>query len=184
MKNITLEQKLNNLEKSVKACQREIERLQAVNEIQNLMSQYEYLHMTNRLPDVIKLYAKKPDVRVSIKEMGYWEGPDAPERAWGIGPGSGRNFAGEMGIHPTTTPMIVVAGDGKTAKGIWIGTGFVASVDGKTKQPIANWEWDRYGVDFIKEDGKGSSGIFIYIHFLVPVGMIRGPNNLWRKATT
>ena len=151
----TLDQKVIDLEKTVKSCMHEIERLQAVNDIENLMSKYEYFHMTCRNPDVIKLYAKKsPDVRVMIKEMGTWEGKDAPDRAWGIDPGADEGYVGAMGIHPTTTPMIVVAGDGKTAKGVWIGTGFVASADPKTKKPSCTWEWDRYGVDFIKEDGK------------------------------
>jgi len=155
MKEMTMEQKVNNLEKTVKSFKHEIERLQAINEIQNLMSRYEYLHMTNRNPDVIELYAKKvSDVRVSIKEMGYWEGRDAAQRAWGINPGSEDGYAGAMGIHPTTTPMIVIARDGKTAKGVWIGTGLVAGKDKDTGKPKCGWEWDRYGVDFIKEDGK------------------------------
>ena len=169
MNDTSLAQKVNDLEKTVKTMQYEIERLQAINEIENLMSKYEYLHMTNRNPDVIKLYAKKvPDVSVSIKEMGTWKGPDAPDRAWGMNPGIEQGFRGAMGIHPTTTPMIVVAGDGKTAKGVWIGTGFVASA-GRDGQGSCGWEWDRYGVDFIKEDGKWKFWHF-HIYSLFGVG--------------
>ena len=157
------EQRIQNLENTVKGLvdankryEREIERLQAVNEIQNLMSKYEYLHMTNRHRDVMEMYAKDaPDVRVSMKEMGYWEGPDAPQRAWGdLDRMTGENPVGMLAIHPTTTPIIEVAGDGKTAKGVWIGTGLVAGVDMESGKPHAMWEWDRYGVDLIKEDGQ------------------------------
>jgi hypothetical protein len=150
-----LEQKIKNLEEAIKSFQHEMERLQAVNEIQNLMSKYEYLHTTNRHRDVMEMYAKNaPDVRIAMKEMGYWEGPDAPQRGWGDLERKTQNPVGVLAIHPTTTPVIEVAGDGKTAKGVWIGTGLVASVDEKTGKPRCAWEWDRYGVDFVKEDGK------------------------------
>jgi hypothetical protein len=150
-----LEQKIKNLEETIKSFQHEMERLRAINEIQNLMSKYEYLHATNHHREVIDLYARNaPDVRIAMKEMGYWQGPDAPQRGWGDLVNKTQNPVGVMGIHPTTTPVIEVAGDGKTAKGVWIGTGLVASVDEKTGKPRGMWEWDRYGVDFIKEDGQ------------------------------
>ena len=143
-----------NIEETITSLKHEIERLQAVNEIQNLMSTYEYLHTANRHRDVMELYAKKaPDVRVYFGEIGYWEGTDAPNRAWEILDRMG-NTPGMMAIHPTTTPAIVVAEDGKTAKGVWIGTGFVVRKDEETGKAKAMWEWDKYGVDFIKEDGK------------------------------
>jgi hypothetical protein len=151
----SLEQKVKNMEETMKSFQREIERLQAVNEIQNLMSKYEYLHTANRHKDVMELYAKNaPGVRVYWGELGYWEGPDAPKRVWGILDRlSEKARTGMMAIHPTTTPVIEVAADGKTAKGVWTGTGFVAR-NSETGEPQAMWEWDKYGVDFIKEDGK------------------------------
>jgi hypothetical protein len=178
----SLEQRVKNLEEIIRSDRREIERLQAVNEIQNLMSKYEYLHMTNRQREKMELYAKNaPDVRVSIKEMGYWEGPDAPQRAWGIGEkmAAEEGHVGGIGIHPTTTPMIVVAGDGKTAKGVWIGTGLVAMVNRETGKPQAMWEWDRYGVDFIKEDGKWK-----FWHFNIYTLFSSGWDDKWAEQFT
>lgn len=149
------ERRVKDLEEAIRSCRHEIERLQAVNEIQNLMSKYEYLHATNRHREVMGLYAKNaPDVRISMKEMGYWQGPDAPRRAWGDLERMTQNPVGILAVHPTTTPVIVVAADGKTARGVWIGTGLVAMVDEKTGKPRCMWEWDRYGVDFVKEDGQ------------------------------
>jgi hypothetical protein len=176
----SLEQRVKNLEEMIRSDRREIERLQAVNEIQNLMSKYEYLHMTHRDREVIEMYAKNaPDVRVCIKEDGYWEGTNAPYRAWGVNLGGEQGHVGGMGIHPTTTPVIEVAGDGKTAKGVWIGTGFVAGKDRETGKPRAMWEWDRYGVDFIKEDGKWK-----FWHFHVYTIFTSGWDDKWAEQFT
>jgi hypothetical protein len=49
--------------------------------------------------------------------------------------------------------VIEVTGDGKTAKGVWIGIRFVARTDAQTGEAQCFWEWDTYGVDFIKKDG-------------------------------
>jgi hypothetical protein len=57
---------------------------------------------------------------------------------------------GCMVWHPVSTPMVVLANDGKTAKGFWyvIGQESVAS-----EGPLANCRWymDRLAVDFAKE---------------------------------
>jgi hypothetical protein len=58
---------------------------------------------------------------------------------------------GLMMFHPLTTPIIEVAGDGKTAKALWIGCGPQSiCIDGKVH---ARWCFEQYAVDFIKEDG-------------------------------
>jgi len=179
----TLEATVKAMQRELKKQGHEIERLQAVNEIQNLMGTYEYLHTANRHKEVMGLYAKKPkDVRVYWGEQGYWEGPDAPQKAWSIldKMAEGEGIIGNMPIHPITTPVIVVAGDGKTAKGVWIGTGFVAMShkDEKTgkRVPAASWEWDKYGVDFIKEDGKWK-----FWHFHIYRIFRSGWNEPWEK---
>jgi SnoaL-like domain len=63
----------------------------------------------------------------------------------------------EYVMHTQETPVIEVAGDGKTAKGLWysIGIGVRANVktDG-TYTKSTSWMWEKYAVDFIKEDGK------------------------------
>jgi hypothetical protein len=63
----------------------------------------------------------------------------------------------EYVMHTQETPVIEVAGDGKTAKGLWysIGIGVRPNVksDG-TYTKSTEWMWEKYAVDFIKEDGK------------------------------
>lgn len=149
----SLEDRVGKLEEANKRLEHEVERLHAVNEIQNLMSTYEYLHTANLHSEVFKLYSKRSDNRVYFGELGYWESADAANRAWAMLENI-EDHTGEMAIHPTTTPAIVVAGDGKTAKAVWIGTGFVAQKSRETGKVDAHWEWDKYGVDFIKEDGQ------------------------------
>jgi hypothetical protein len=59
-------------------------------------------------------------------------------------------------MHTQETPVIEVAGDGKTAKGIWysIGLAVRGSVDENGNTSVGTgWMWEKYGVDFIKEDG-------------------------------
>ncbi len=73
---------------------------------------------------------------------------DIPEN---IGAGS------EYVMHTQETPVIEVAGDGKTAKGLWysIGQSVRGTVDASGKTSVSTgWMWEKYGVDFIKEDGK------------------------------
>jgi len=64
---------------------------------------------------------------------------------------------GEYVMHTQQTPVIEIAGDGKTAKGIWysIGIGVRPKInDDGTYTKSTEWMWEKYAVDFIKEDGK------------------------------
>jgi hypothetical protein len=77
---------------------------------------------------------------------------------------------GSLIMHTLTTPIIEVAGDGKTAKGMWYSPGQVTEV-GPDGKPIAMWMWEKYGVDFVKEDGKWKLWhIHMYTDFAVPPG--------------
>jgi hypothetical protein len=171
----TLEKTVKGLQQEIGKCQHEIGRLQAVVEIQNMMSAYCYLHAANRHKEVMKMYAKKsPDSRIYMGELGYWEGYDAAERAWSLLDrlGGGKPAPGMMALHPMVSPMVVVAGDGKTAKGMWLTTGFVAHKD-KAGVLGATWEWGTYGIDFIKEDGQWKFWHF-HIYRLFRTGWDKG----------
>jgi hypothetical protein len=63
----------------------------------------------------------------------------------------------EYVMHTQETPVIEVAGDGKTAKGIWYSIGL--SVNGQVSENgqtsiSTGWMWEKYAVDFALEDGK------------------------------
>lgn len=70
-------------------------------------------------------------------------GGKSDEEIWAVGSNTVLTF---------TTPLIEVAFDGKTAKGIWYVYGSTTEV--YSVGPKAAWNFGRCAVDFIKEDGQ------------------------------
>jgi hypothetical protein len=66
--------------------------------------------------------------------------------------GAGHEYA----MHTNTTPIIEVAGDGKTAKGTWYspGIGLSAHINGTEVSYGGTFFWEKYGADFMKENGQ------------------------------
>lgn len=152
------EKRFSELESTAKRQQRELERFQAIHEIQNLMSRFEYLHTANQYAKIAEMFAKKtPGVAAHIELLGNWEGNQGIRRLYGqdgfYASRGGTDRTGTLVVQTNTTPVIEVAGDGKTAKGVWTSPGFatIRTPDGKFR---ANWGWYKYGVDFVKEDGE------------------------------
>lgn len=77
------------------------------------------------------LHAVKPEVEVNNLNLGY----------------------GTCAFHTVTTPMIYIAGDGKTARGLWYTPGHetLMQPDGSAK---AYWTMDNMAADFVKENGQ------------------------------
>jgi len=63
---------------------------------------------------------------------------------WGIG---------SLIAHTLTTPVIEIAEDGETAQGVWYSPGIVTET-GPDGKPQPQYMWEKYGVDFVKEDGE------------------------------
>jgi len=83
-------------------------------------------------------------------------------------------------MHTQETPVIEIAGDGKTAKGLWYSIGMAArgSVDKTGKTSIStSYMWEKYACDFIKENGKWKMWHFVNIMDQNPVeaGKSSGP---------
>ena len=70
-------------------------------------------------------------------------GGRSDEEIYGVGP---------FKVKPMACPVIEVAGDGKTAKGLWYCQG--AYNDVETCGPVARWTWGYFAADFVKEDGN------------------------------
>ncbi len=131
-----------------------LERLQAVRDVQNQMSRYTYYQSAAMQEETIALFAQHTaGVRVEML-WGVYDGLDGVKKCYKLDHlqhDDLKGRAGVMQIDTLTTPIIQVAGDGKTAKGIWISPGLdTRLVDGK---PSAKWAWYKYGADFVKEDG-------------------------------
>ena len=160
------EEMIQELRNIMEAQNKKIQHLQDVHEIANLMGRYIYYHtagMDAQLPDL--LYAQKtPGVTFEVAHMGAYDGIEGVKRALGTygrrGPdgkimeGDPATQPGALMQHTLTTPVIEVAGDGKTAKGIWISPGHESGKDPQTGEFRAFWCWTKYGCDFVKEDGQ------------------------------
>ncbi|MBN1626050.1 MAG: nuclear transport factor 2 family protein [Deltaproteobacteria bacterium] len=104
--------------------------------IAKIKEEYCTKHLEDQKKTLTELSKKIPSIK------------DIPEN---IGAGS------EYVMHTQETPVIEVAGDGKTAKMICysIGLAVRGSVDESGKTSVSTgWMWEKYGVDFIKEDGE------------------------------
>jgi hypothetical protein len=138
-----------------KSLEERIQRIEDIQEISNLMSRYQYLHTTGMYEETVKLFAKKaPGVKADIPGFGVYDsGIQGIKRCFtGAHVQIEGDRIGQMHMHTLTTPVIEVAGDGKTAKGAWISPGHETAII--NSKPEAYWAWCKYGVDFIKEAGK------------------------------
>lgn len=139
-------------------------------QIKNLFATYQYNHSLIVDERSVVLYAQhQPDVRHDWGEV--LEGLDELKKYYVDRP----RKRGKMIVHSLANPIIHVAKDGKTAKGLWLSVGHESCpylqrptleqdqdpvgprLEGPDKYGIykfAHWVWNKYGVDFIKEDGK------------------------------
>lgn len=98
--------------------------------------------------DLIKVYYGNPktkDAKQSLKDMSKNE-PWEPAK-------------GQLGINMNTTPIIEVAGDGKTARGVWFSQAIVMNYTGKKDKDgnefaQGTYYFEKYGADFVREDGE------------------------------
>jgi hypothetical protein len=132
-----------------------LERLQAVRDVQNLMSRYTYYQTAAMQDETLALFAQHtPGTRAEML-WGVYDGIEGVRKCYKLDHVQHNDIKGRTGlmqIDTLTTPIIQVAGDGKTAKGIWMSPGLDTTiVDGKVS---AKWAWYKYGTDFVKEDGQ------------------------------
>jgi hypothetical protein len=132
------------------------ERVEALQEIRNLMGKYSYLHSAFRNKEYVELWAKRED-DVLIMPFGKFVGWEGIRHCYVDYHGDRNNpedyeeLRGLMMLHLMDTEVIEVAADGKTAKGAWLSPGTeTAPQEGKEK---GAWCWGKYEVEFIKEDG-------------------------------
>lgn len=76
---------------------------------------------------------------------------------------------GVLHARPLDTPVIEIAGDGQTAKGMWSIHGMNADLTPAGQ--VSYWEWAKVAVDFVKEDGVWKVWHMLYLRDLyVPCG--------------
>jgi hypothetical protein len=141
-------------------------------EIQNLMGRRMFYHSVGHNEDELALWSKNQTVHWG-QNQGCWVGMASLKVYYGdmnrkaqdadlkrlseVNPRI-KNLPENRGIgssvlHILTNPVIEVAEDRQSVKGVWYTPGVILSTrDGKTGHAV--WMWERYGGDFIREDGK------------------------------
>ena len=132
-----------------------IQSMEDVHEIENLLARYAFYHMVGMQKETVELFAQKtPGVRATIVDLGVYEGIEGVRRFYMDQRENLRiDRTGHMGVWPLTTPVIEVAGDGKTAKAVLIAPGALAGRDKEGKLQ-ASWHWVKAAYDLVKEDGQ------------------------------
>ncbi|NTV91225.1 MAG: SnoaL-like domain-containing protein, partial [Clostridiales bacterium] len=161
------------------------ERWEDLREIKNLMGKYANLIILNREQDVFGMLwdTSRTDCCLGYNE-GYYDGNEAiagyyaavhdrnalvagllqkrfPEQ---LGEKSAEEIYG-MGpfkIKPMACPVIEIAEDGKTAKGLWYCQGSYADVG--PAGPVASWTWGYYAGDFTRVDGVWKIWHLLYLN--------------------
>ena len=149
-----------------------VERWEDQRTIKNLMGKYVNCLLLNRQGEIFDaFFSREEDVCLTFND-GSYVGPEAvkgyfdavveqnklaarllaarlpeklggrsEEELYGIGP---------FHVRPLTAPVIEVAEDGRTAKGLWFCLGCNAEVT--SAGPAAYWNWGYFAADFIYED--------------------------------
>ena len=121
-----------------------IRRVWDVEEIKKLVYKRSvYIANDWRARELDELWVQEPEHRKTAsfgKNIGWYVGMDNI-RAWY----DKKHGDGYMAFHPATTGLVELAGDGKTAKGLFY------SIANETDDGKALWMPEKIGVDFIKE---------------------------------
>jgi hypothetical protein len=130
-------------------------RTEAYIEIQNVMSSYAYLHSANRHQETAELFALDTADVWSEMTWGRYCGREGIMRLYaGYHTFVDGDCVGKMHIHTLCQPMIEVAADCKTARGIWVSPGHETGSFVKPDALEAFWCWMKYDCDFIIEKGR------------------------------
>ena len=166
------------------------EKLLAVDELKRLMAFYIDEYKWARLPSTCidlpwgAYDGFKGFVRCYVLDHGYPmdAAKDYDFKAEGYGPGrmsedgdEDDEIPGIMCVHTFSTPVIEIAEDGQTARGVWLSSGTENFGDGdhiqnELDRGFEGWAWSMYAFDFIKIDGEWKLwhyrlfGLFIMKH--------------------
>jgi hypothetical protein len=169
-----LEDRITELESRLADADRLAPRARDRGEIENVFAHYMYLHNAFQDEKIKALWAKRgtPGVSAQYSNVGVYTDYDKI-----MAYHSGRPTpVGKLVFHYITTPMIEVAADGQTAKGVWIAAGVesgLMSPETAAKAPEflfekgertgnevhgkrvwAHWVQMKYPLDFIRQDGQ------------------------------
>jgi hypothetical protein len=160
-----------NLEERLLRLENLAQRALDIQAVQNIMSTHTYLYEAGMYEEMLAQFAvKTPGVTVEIANWGVFLGFEGARKMivgnWKLfeklhAEGMRKTFPrqvkndreGMLDTQALCSPVIEVAEDGQTAKGLWSGPSTQTQF-GSRGLPEAAWAWIKFGVDFVKEDGK------------------------------
>ena len=163
------------------ALELEAEKARAYRDCHNIMSTYSYYHSASRHKEYMGLWAKRDDCTLEMP-WGIYDGYDSIYKCYVVDHGSredmpkerlyGRDAKPMLFMHHLDTTVLVVADDAMTARGAWLSPGHATGPDFEHEDQFkASWQFSKYGVDFIKEDGVWKIWhMRVYPLFKGPVG--------------
>jgi hypothetical protein len=161
-----------------------LDRWEDLREIKNIMGRVSADYMVKKEGSLYENYwSKRPDVSLGLDE-GWYDGAEAVKGYFdslhaqvahqskiiaGLYP-EGLEGKSEEELHgigtvdykPVDTPVIEIAGDRLTAKGIWCLRGSHSKIT--TSGPVGYWEWGYFAVDFVNEDEVWRIWHMQYLH--------------------
>ena len=164
------DRQLDRLEAMIDALEADIghdtDRAQAVIDLNNLMGKYSFYARYGMYNRVLSYFADREDTTLEIADLGVYAGKaklaDFYQKYCKTFDGEGYGVLHE---HAVSTPVIEVAADGQTAKGVWLSPGHEAfplvredaNVQ-ETEQERGNkvrssWVYGKFAVEFIREGG-------------------------------
>lgn len=164
---------IKSLREEVRENAREVQRAKDVNEIQNLINKWFYQDEACMFEEVLGHVAQKTSgVSIEISGRGVFEGYESARRTLVDteefyldlhAKGMKKTYPeleldnkadGFMVLYHTGSPVIEVAGDGKTAKGVWSTLMLTSKTYDMVAAPEAKWMWYKIAADFVKENGE------------------------------
>jgi hypothetical protein len=127
------------------------QRANDLHQLNNLMSLHAWYHAASMNDvELEKIWARRDDI-VWAQNSGYWTGQKSIKEYYGTTV-TRESTKGSFVWHTITSPVVEVAEDRQTAKGVWYTPGVVGSF--KEGKGNFNWMFEKYGVDFVMENGE------------------------------
>jgi len=165
----------SGLSERIAQLEHELGRTKARGEIENVYNRYQYLHTVFEDEKIITdLWVKEgtPGVSAQYTNTGVYNTWDSVMAYHRDRPSP----KGKLLIHYNSSPVIEVAKDGQSAKGVWITAGVesgLAAPENAEKAPQAffedsivngqsvwaHWTFARHHLDFLKQDGESEMKI-------------------------
>jgi hypothetical protein len=165
-------------------------RLRVAKICENLVGKVSYYFSASRMKELAELFAHTEEDRITMP-YGVYLGTDAAERCFvqdmtdrdTQDPKRAEELKGRMMIPDICTPLVEVAGDGKTARGLWVCPGLEAHrVEGGSQ---GWWSWFKLAVDFcLTENGWKIWHMAKYPYFAAEYekSWVESPKYIWTPA--